>query len=261
MILPVRRSIMCGATWRDHQIRPAHIHRHDAVPGVGVPLVEIARLERRIERGIVDQDVDLAEALDGLRHQVLDRLFVADVELDAGHRIGAMAAGDFLGQLLAVGDVGDHHARAFGGERLRIMPADALGAAGDDRGFSRKPGHASSSLSSPEPCSGHPQLRISLGKRDKGRKQNHAARHRRPAGDPRAGRELGAVARRPHVGPLPHRLAQGRPDVGDLVPGHLRGIHQGQARKATTAACAFMHFLGGIHASTSRASAPSPRPR
>ncbi len=75
-------------------------------------------------------------------YQVLDRLLVADVEVGAGDRIGAMPPGDFRGQLLAVGDVGDHHARAFGGERLRIMPADALGAAGDDRGFSFKSCHS-----------------------------------------------------------------------------------------------------------------------
>ena len=53
-----------------------------------------------------------------------------------------MAAGDFRREILAVGDVGDHHARAFGGERLRIMPADALGAAGDDCGFSFQPRHS-----------------------------------------------------------------------------------------------------------------------
>ena len=41
-------------------------------------------------------------------------------------------------------------------------------------------------------------------------------------------RELGALARRPHVGSLPHRLAQGRADVGDLVSGLLRGIHPRQ---------------------------------
>ena len=52
-----------------------------------------------------------------------------------------MTAGDFRSKILAVGNVGDHHTRAFGGERLRIMPADALGAAGDDRGFSFQPCH------------------------------------------------------------------------------------------------------------------------
>ena len=52
-----------------------------------------------------------------------------------------MAGGDFSCDLLAVGDVGDHHARAFRSQRLRIVPADALGAAGDDRGFSFKSCH------------------------------------------------------------------------------------------------------------------------
>ena len=52
-----------------------------------------------------------------------------------------MAAGDFLGKRAAIGDVGNHHLGAFGGERLRIVPADALGAAGNDGGFSREPCH------------------------------------------------------------------------------------------------------------------------
>src|SRR5664280_523343 len=120
----------------DHQIRASHVDRHHAIPQLRVPLVEVSGLERGVERRVVHQDVYLTEAFDGLSDQALDRLLVADVELDAGHAICAMAAGDFRGKVLAVGDVGDHHARAFGGERLRIMPADALGAAGDDRGFS-----------------------------------------------------------------------------------------------------------------------------
>ena len=61
---------------------------------------------------------------------------------------------------------------------------------------------------------------------------------RRPTGHPRSGRELGALARRPAVGPFPHRLAQGRADDGDLVPGHRRGIHQGQRGRLRRAACA-----------------------
>ena len=101
-------------------------------------------MQRGIERRVVDQDVDPAEALDGLRNQVLDRLLVADVELDAGHAVRAVAAGDFRGELLAVGDVGDHDARAFGGERLRIVPADAPGAAGDDRDLACEPCHGRS---------------------------------------------------------------------------------------------------------------------
>ncbi len=73
-----------------------------------------------------------------------------------------MAAGDFLGKSAAVGDIGDHHARAFGGERLRIVPADALGAASDDRGFSGKSSHTTSPvMAGLVACkSGLPDLRL-----------------------------------------------------------------------------------------------------
>src|SRR5260221_3442455 len=56
----------------------------------------------------------------------------------------------------------------------------------------------------------------------------HAARYCRPSGDPGPDRELGALARRPHVGSLSHGLAQGRPDVGDLVSGLIWRIHPRQ---------------------------------
>jgi hypothetical protein len=48
---------------------------------------------------------------------------------------------DFAGYLIAIGDVSDHHARALSGQRLRIMPPDALGTAGDDGRFSLKARH------------------------------------------------------------------------------------------------------------------------
>ena len=124
-----------------HEIRAAHVDGHHLVPKIRVPLQEAARRQRRIDRGVIDQDIDLPEALDGLRHQVLDRLLVADVAFHARHAVGAMTAGDFGHQILAVGDIGYHHAGAFGGQRLRVMPADTLGPAGDDGDFSFKPRH------------------------------------------------------------------------------------------------------------------------
>ena len=59
--------------------------------------------------------------------------FVADVGDAARHRIGAVLARNRPGEVLAVGNVGDHQARALGGERARIMHADPFGAAGEDR--------------------------------------------------------------------------------------------------------------------------------
>ena len=144
MILPraardhVRRDVA------HHQPGPAHVDRHHPIPQVRIPFVEVSGMELGIKRRVVDQDVDLAEAVDGLRHQGLDRRLVADVERAAGHGVGAMPARNLRGERRAVLDIGDHHARAFGGERQRIMPADALGAAGDDRGLSFKPCHGRS---------------------------------------------------------------------------------------------------------------------
>ena len=50
-----------------------------------------------------------------LRDQRLDRGFVAYVGGHARDRIGAVGAGDGVGQLGAIGNVGDHQPRAFGG--------------------------------------------------------------------------------------------------------------------------------------------------
>jgi hypothetical protein len=160
----VRRDVL------DHQERPAGIDCHHAIPRFGVPFVEIARMQRRIKRGVVDQDVDLAEAFDGLRDQILDRRLVADVEGDAGDVSGAVLFGDLGRDVLAVGDVGDHDAGAFRGERLRIVRADTLGAAGDDGDFACKPCHGRSPIRHGPPtgsglgrpgrgtCPGHPRL-------------------------------------------------------------------------------------------------------
>ena len=43
-----------------------------------------------------------------------------------------MGARDVIRYFRAIGDVGDHQSRALGGERMRIVLADALGPAGDD---------------------------------------------------------------------------------------------------------------------------------
>src|SRR6266446_6321573 len=72
----------------DHQKRPAQIDRHHLVPQLGVDLGTLGFLQRREQRGVVHQHVDLAEALDGGCDQRPDRSFVADVGDGAGHRIG-----------------------------------------------------------------------------------------------------------------------------------------------------------------------------
>src|SRR5262249_28306761 len=59
---------------------------------------------------------------------------------------GAMLPGKRGRELGAVGNVGDHHPRAFGGERLNVMPPDAPGAAGDDGDASVQSCHGRASV-------------------------------------------------------------------------------------------------------------------
>jgi hypothetical protein len=67
--------------------------------------------------------------------------FVAHVEYRARNRIAAVGAGDRIRNLGAIGNVGDHQSRALGGERQRIMPAETLGTAGDNRDPPIQPPH------------------------------------------------------------------------------------------------------------------------
>jgi hypothetical protein len=87
------------------------------------------------------QDIDLAEAFDHLRDQRLHLRFVAHVESETHGGVAAVLRRDLGGKLAAVGDVGDHNLGAFRRQRARIMRADALGPAGDDRSAARKPCH------------------------------------------------------------------------------------------------------------------------
>ena len=77
----------------------------------------------------------------------------ADVDADEARRA---AGGGDLGRdarALRLVDVGDHHARPFGGEPLGVGLADALPRAGDDRDLVSKP-HAILLLSSRRERSG-----------------------------------------------------------------------------------------------------------
>jgi hypothetical protein len=56
-----------------------------------------------------------------------------------------MLGGDRGGERRTVFDIGDHHLRAFGGQRLGVVPPDTHRATGDDRGASVKSRH--------DPCS------------------------------------------------------------------------------------------------------------
>jgi len=60
----------------------------------------------------------------------------------AFHRIGSVVARERCRDFAAIGDVGDHQARTFGGERAGIVFADAFGAAGKDRDAAVEARHA-----------------------------------------------------------------------------------------------------------------------
>ena len=99
---------------------------------VDVDLGAFGFLERREQCGIVDENVDLAETLHGFGDQRLHRAFIADIGDRALDGIGAMLAGERRGDLAAIGNIGNHQARALGGERACIVTADSFGAAGQD---------------------------------------------------------------------------------------------------------------------------------
>ena len=97
-----------------------------------VPIVDRRLDERRggCEPGVVDDDVDAAEAVgrggEHRRHLVLG----GDVGGDAERPLGAEGGGDLLGPLAV--EVGDDHARPVAGEQLGDGPADPRRRTGDE---------------------------------------------------------------------------------------------------------------------------------
>jgi len=112
------------------QKRPAQIDRHHAVPQANIDFGALGFLKRRKQSRVVDDDIDLAEPLHGFGDQSLDRGLVADVGNGAFDRIGAVLARKRCSDVLAVGDIGDHQASAFGNKGARIVLAYSFGAAG-----------------------------------------------------------------------------------------------------------------------------------
>jgi hypothetical protein len=99
--------------------------------------------ERREERSIVHEHVDLAETLDRSRHKVLHRRLVADVEDGTHDGVRTVLGGDRLDNLGAIDDVRHHHGGALLGERPRVVTPDAFRATGDDGRAAREPSHVS----------------------------------------------------------------------------------------------------------------------
>ena len=92
-----------------------------------------------VEPGVVDEDVDRAERLDGLGHHRFHIAGVGEIAMD-GDGFAALA-GDrshhALGRLLA-GAVVDGNRGTLGGEADRDLGADTLGCAGYQRHFAFK---------------------------------------------------------------------------------------------------------------------------
>ena len=98
-----------------------------------VPFVDrrVDQCVRASKPGVVDHDVDAAEPQRGVEEGCVDRSFVGHVEFDGERAFRPEVRGDLLG---AVGvDVGDDHARAFGGESLGDRSPDARRGTGHQR--------------------------------------------------------------------------------------------------------------------------------
>jgi hypothetical protein len=118
-------SRRCGAADVEHGLELAVGHLvDDAVPGIA---------------GVVDQDVELAEAVD----RRLDELLGHPVRGQVAREQRGLTV-DLRGRLLgALGvEVVDEHARAVLGQELRRRPADAARRPGDDRGLAVQNAHA-----------------------------------------------------------------------------------------------------------------------
>ena len=95
-------------------------------PLVQRDLVERAHLERRVEAGVVHEDVDAAALRDGLVDHPLHVGFVRDVHREPD------AAVVRPGGLLGATQVGDDDACSLGREAVGERAADALRRARDD---------------------------------------------------------------------------------------------------------------------------------
>ena len=84
-----------------------------------------------VERGVVHEDVDAPEAVDGGARARGGGVGVGDVAVDELHRAELRELEHGRGGARVV-DVGDHDGRALPQEALGVGPADAAAPAGDD---------------------------------------------------------------------------------------------------------------------------------
>ena len=99
------------------------------------PFAEVELFDRRyrLNAGIGNQDVDLAQQCDGLGKAGLDLCLVGNVDRNADGAPGAQFLRHLIGARLIV--VGDHDLRTFAGEEPGDLLADAASRAGYDGNF------------------------------------------------------------------------------------------------------------------------------
>src|SRR5699024_5699608 len=115
-----------------HVVDAVEVQAHHSVP-----LLAVAVLEGVMDgaAGVVQQDLDAADLVVDLGDHLLDQRLVGDVEVPVGDG-HAGGGGELLGRGAPglVVDVGQHDRRAVLGEAAGHRQAEALGAAGDQRG-------------------------------------------------------------------------------------------------------------------------------
>src|ERR1051326_1828218 len=119
----------------DEAHRPGEIDVEDLVPDLHRQAVEVGERDRLVIGGIVDEDVEAAEALHDVADDALGRRTVGDVALKRGG-VDLVARGeiarDAFGLVAALG-IHDRDMRALFRERVTDALTDPAIAAGDER--------------------------------------------------------------------------------------------------------------------------------
>ena len=122
------------------QDEPGGVERRREVHCQGpVPVLRLEILERRevTDNGVVDHDVDRAEALLRRLDEGSDLTGVREVGavMQRPHAVLFLELAPLALDLLGIAEAVQHNIAPFGGETFRHRVAQALGRAGDERGF------------------------------------------------------------------------------------------------------------------------------
>ena len=128
MMLPPRpRADMCAQRRPRRQEGAVEVDSQQLPPFAEVELFD---RRYRLNAGIGNQDVDLAQHGDGLGKAGLDLCLVGNVDRNADGAFGPQFLGDLIGARLVV--VGDHDLRTFTGEEPGDLLADSASRTGYD---------------------------------------------------------------------------------------------------------------------------------